>query len=68
MVTYKEIQENIKNKYGFTVKTCWIAHVKEMCNFPMEKASNRISKERKHPCPPDKVTIIKESFKYFGMI
>jgi len=33
MATYKEVQEYIKKKYGFIVKTCWIAHVKEMCGL-----------------------------------
>lgn len=27
--TNKEIEDYVKKKYGFTVKTCWIAHVKE---------------------------------------
>jgi len=31
MATYNQIQEWIKEKYGFTVKTCWIAHAKEIC-------------------------------------
>lgn len=30
MATYKEIQQYVKLKYGFTPKTCWIAHMKEM--------------------------------------
>ncbi|MBL3518946.1 hypothetical protein H0A43_00470 [Arcobacter lanthieri] len=28
--TYKMVQEDIKSKYNITIKTCWIAHVKEM--------------------------------------
>ena len=37
MATYEEIQDYIKQKYGFTPKTCWIAHVKEICGLPVRK-------------------------------
>ena len=37
MTTYKNIQEWVKMNYGFTVKTCWIAHVKEMCGLKLRK-------------------------------
>ena len=33
MATYKQIQDGVKKNYGFTVKTCWIADVKEMCGL-----------------------------------
>jgi hypothetical protein len=68
MATYKEIQAYIKRKHGIAVKTCWIAHVKEMCGLNPRIASNRHSlKERVNPCPPNKVAIIKDAFKHFGM-
>lgn len=69
MATYKEIQRYIRQKYGFTVKTCWIAHVKEMCNLEPRVASNRFSlKVRQYPCPQEKVDAIKNAFISFGMI
>lgn len=33
MATYREIQEFIKNNYGYSVNTCWIAHAKEICGL-----------------------------------
>jgi hypothetical protein len=68
MAKYQEIQEYIKNKYGYTVKTCWIAHVKELCGLPLNDAPKRISNARTNPCPYDKVDSIRQAFKYFGMI
>jgi len=32
--TYSEIQQYVKSKYGKVVKTCWIAHVKELSGLP----------------------------------
>lgn len=43
MATYKEIQGYVKETYGFSPKTCWIAHMKEVCGIPVKNAPNRIS-------------------------
>ncbi|MGB2841115.1 MAG: hypothetical protein WBC40_01340 [Halobacteriota archaeon] len=68
MATYKMIQEWVKRNYGITVKTCWIAHVKEMCGLETRKAPNRFDEnERMNPCPPNKIEPIKQAFTYFGM-
>jgi hypothetical protein len=69
MATYKDIQAYVRQEYGYTVKTCWIAHVKEMCGLERRDAPNREdATARKHPCPPQKVDSIKHAFKYFGLI
>jgi len=69
MATYKEIQEFVKIKYGFTPKTCWIAHTKEICGIPVRIAPNRYSKNnRVVPCPPDKIQAIRNAFIHYGMI
>jgi len=67
MVTYKEIQAFVKREYGFVPKTCWIAHVKELCGLPVKKAWSRKG-ERTHPCPSEKMDAIKDAFKHFKMI
>ncbi|MCW4002377.1 MAG: hypothetical protein NWE95_00480 [Candidatus Bathyarchaeota archaeon] len=67
MATYREIQLYVKRKHGFVPKTCWIAHVKELCHIPLRKAWNRKG-ERPHRCPKDKIDKIKEAFEHFGMI
>lgn len=69
MATYKEIQEYIKIKYGFKAQTCWIAHMKEICNLKVRVAPNRHSAtKREKPCPLEKQKTIKEAFKHFNMI
>jgi len=69
MATYEEIQDWVKKNYGFKPKTCWIAHVKEMCGLKPRVAPNRNDpNKREEPCPDDKVNPIKDSLKHFEMI
>ena len=69
MATYAEIQELVKANHGFTPKTCWIAHVKDLCGLNPRIAPNRISQEsRMNPCPDDKIEAIREALKFFKMI
>lgn len=69
MATYKEIQDCVKQRYGFIPETCWIAHMKEICNLPVKMAYNRYSADkREKPCPPDKQGAIHEAFRHFHMV
>lgn len=69
MATYKEIQEYVKLNFGYTPKTCWIAHTKEICGLSPKVANNRNNVNvRLFPCPENKQEEIKKAFKYFGMI
>lgn len=69
MATYKQIQEYIKQKHGYTAKTCWIAHMKEVCGLKPKISPNRhSSNSRVHPCPPAKQHDVKEAFRHFNMI
>jgi len=69
VATYKLIQNWVKMNYGFTVKTCWIAHVKEMCGLEPRKAPNRFGENKRiNPCPQNKIEPIKQAFIRFGMI
>ena len=69
MATYKQIQEYVKEKYGFIPKTCWIAHMKEVLGVESKVAFNRIDiNKRTHPCPEDKQRYIEEVFRHFNMI
>ncbi len=69
MTTYKQIQNYIKETYNTSVKTCWIADIKEQCGIKMRKALNRISQnERTNPCPKSKSECIKAALKHFGII
>ena len=67
--TYKLIQEYVRLKYGFIPKTCWIAHVKELCGILIKKSHNRkLTDKREQLCPPEKIDAIKDAFIYFNMI
>ena len=52
MATYKEIQGYVKETYGFLPKTCWIAHMKELCGIPVKNAPNRISPSHREKLVP----------------
>jgi len=69
MATYKQIQEYVKNTYGYTPKTCWIAHMKEICGLNPKVSYNRYSlKSRTNPCPPERQDDLRNTFKHFKMI
>jgi hypothetical protein len=69
MVTYKEIQEYVKKRYGHSIKTCWIAHMKELLGLPRRNAPNRISDNfRTNPCPKSEKVRIEAAFRHFGVI
>jgi hypothetical protein len=69
MATYKQIQDYIKQYYGYCVKTCWIAHVKELNGLHLRGAPNRFSEsKRKYPCPNNKRSIIENALKHYNMI
>lgn len=69
MVTYREIQQDIKKRNGRTVKTCWIAHVKELNGLRPRIAPNRHSKtKREVPCPPEMCSIIEASMRRLGLL
>lgn len=67
MATYFEIMEWVENHYGFEVKACYIADVKEKCGLHPKPAWNRAD-GRKHLCPSNKVEPIKDAFRHFKMI
>lgn len=69
MATYKDIQKYVKEKYKKTIKTCWIADMKEKLGLPKRNAPNRISEDtRVYPCPSEYEKYIEDAFKHFGMI
>ena len=69
MATYRDIQNDIWNRHNKSVKTCWIAHVKELNGLNPKLANNRLSPtERKYPCPDWARSLIEDSMRRFGMI
>jgi len=65
--TYEEIQNYVKKKYDRNVKSCWIAHAKEICGLNPKKSHLRIGK-RVYPCPDEKLPWMIDAFKHFKMI
>lgn len=69
MATYKEIQEHVKKNHGYTPKTCWIAHCKELFGLnPRVSLRRNELNERVYPCPEKEQKDIKEAFLFFGML
>jgi hypothetical protein len=68
MATYKQIQDWIKQQYGFAPKTCWIADIKNQYGLTQRRAPNRKGEIRVCPCPVDKMDAIRAALRYFGMI
>ena len=64
LATYKQIQEYVVKKYGVTVKTCWIADVKDIYGLVKCPAPNR-EWERKNPCPLKYWDMIEDALRYF---
>ncbi len=68
MATYAEIQEYVRARCGRTVKTCWIAHVKELTGLPVKRSHKRMpGSPRKHPCPNWARPIIQGAMQHFRM-
>ena len=58
MKTYPQIQQEVKLRFGFVPKTCWIADVKARSGYPVRRAPNRQKGSRKYPCPADKFAAV----------
>jgi hypothetical protein len=41
MAIYRQIQESVRTRFGQVVKTCWIAHVKELNGLPRKDAREK---------------------------
>ncbi len=69
MPTYRQIQEDIRVRDGKLVKTCWIAHVKELNGLSPRPALNRKSNAiRANPCPDKVRDVIEVSMRRLGML
>ena len=69
MATYRDIESYVRRKHGRSVKSCWIAHVKELNGLPLRKAWNRRSPAvRAEPCPPSVRDLIEDAMRHLGMM
>ena len=68
MGTYKQIQAYVKNHFGWTPETCWIADVKSSLGISMRNAPNRKGKQKIKPCPDEKRYAIEDALRHFWII
>jgi len=69
MATYRDIDNYVREHYGRSVKSCWIAHVKEMNGLKVRQAWNRRSSSRRQePCPDRFRPMIEEAMRSFRML
>lgn len=68
MATYQQIQDWVRDQYGWTPKTCWIADCKELAGLDRHDAPNRHGRDRIEPCPKAKREAIFRAFRHFTML
>lgn len=69
MSTYKKIAEFVKDKHHVTVKSCHIAHCKELFGLPRKNSHNRRDpSKRVYECPEKFRPFIQEAFFNFGLL
>ena len=67
--TYDDIKSYVKDKYGLSVSSLYIAQVKEKLGLEKGNNTNPGSGEGRVPkCPPEKEEAIKDAFRHFKMI
>lgn len=69
MATYREIQDYVRQKYGCVVKSCWIAHTKELNGLRPRVSHRRADPKRLvFPCPDKHRPMIEDAMRHFGML
>jgi hypothetical protein len=67
-VTYLRIRAYIYSRHGFSPRTGWIAHVKELNGLTLRHTHNRRGPMRADPCPPERRAIIEAALRHFGVL
>jgi hypothetical protein len=67
-ITYIDIQAHVRAHHGFTPRTGWIAHVKELNGLSLRPTHNRGPSARVVACPPERRAAIQEALRHFGML
>lgn len=68
MATYSDIAAWVKERYGWTPNTGWIAHCKELNGLLVRSGARGGNSERLVRCPPSKRAAIEEAFRQFRML
>ena len=67
-MSYSEIQSYVKRRYGISVKTCWIAEVKESYGLTRGPAHNRKGPKRGNPCPQQHWDKIENALRHYNLL
>ena len=68
-ITYKDIQDYIKEKYDFFAHSTYIAEVKRECGLDVHEPYNAVENPvREYHCTEERKEQIKEALRHFGMI
>ena len=67
--TYVEIKDYVKEKYGYSVSSLYIAQIKDKVGLEKRENYNHGSGEGRVPeCPPEKEEAIMDAFRHFNLI
>jgi hypothetical protein len=66
--TYRDIRAYVYARYGFSPRTGWIAHVKELNGLTLRPTHNRHGAMRIDHCPPERRAAIEEVLRHFGIL
>ena len=67
-VTYRDIRAWIYSHHGFSPRTGWIAHVKELSGLKVRSTHNRRDSRRVDACPPERRGAIEEALRHFRIL
>ena len=67
-VTYSDIRAWVYSNHGFSPRTGWIAHVKELSGLKVRATHNRRDSSRVDFCPPERRGAIEEALRHFRIL
>ena len=69
-VTYEDIVTYVRRRWGLSIATCSIAHVKALNDLPVRRAPNRIGRGhyRDNPWPRKHRPRIERALRHFGIL
>ena len=67
-VTYSDIRAWVYSHHGFSPRTGWIAHVKELSGLKLRATHNRRDSCRVDSCPPERRDAIEEALRHFRIL
>jgi hypothetical protein len=67
-LTYGNIRAWVYAHHGFSPRTGWIAHTKELNGLTLRPTHNRRDSTRVDPCPLERRAAIEEALRHFGIL